>query len=168
MKPATLSRARPFFRAEEIIMRLGISTLLVAALATAGLVGCGDSDTGAGGAGGAGGSDTGTGGADTGTGGEDAGSGGGSGGGDVQECTVEIVEPDGACDAGCDGTLSSETADMCTFLCSADEPCPESDAGTYECITDGATALCAYTCAGGDACPNGYICDEATTVCLPD
>lgn len=148
-------------------MRLGISTLLIVALASAGLAACGDSDTGSGGGGGAGGGVTSGGGNDAGTGGSDTGTGGdaGTGGAAPQECTVELVEPDGVCDEGCDGSFSSDTAKLCTFSCS-DAACPDSPEGTFECITDGANSVCGYTCAGGDACPNGFICDQE--ICFPD
>jgi hypothetical protein len=155
-------------------MRLGLSALVIAALATSGLAACSSDSGGSGGSGGgSGGStsettgDTGGSTSETGTGGQ--GTGGDGSGGGVQECTVELVEPGGACDPGCDGTLSSDTATLCTFDCS-EVACPEAPDGTFECVTDTASgvSVCDYTCAGGDACPGGFVCDEASSVCIPD
>jgi hypothetical protein len=153
-------------------MRLGLSTVLVAALA-AGLVACSSStgDTGAGGSGGAGEG----GGVTTGEGGSTTTGEGGSGGGgqtcaDDCACVLELVEIGAACDADCDATFGSDTADMCTVTCSEALPCGSVDDGTLECATDGTNSVCVYTCNNGDACPGGYVCDEAAEfkVCIPD
>ena len=149
-------------------MRLGLTTLVIAALATSGLTACGNSTGGSGGGGGSGGSDTTSQGgstSETGTGGDDTTAGtGGEGGGTAATCGIANVAAESDCDAGCDAYLANadETVIMCTISCTGDADC--GDTGTV--CEAGA---CIYTCADGAVCPGGFVCDEADTlVCVPD
>lgn len=155
-------------------MRLGISALVIAALATAGLTGCGDSTDGTGGAGGGAGtggtSNVGSGGA----GGTGAGTGGDAGtGGEAPGCTIEVVADAAQCEAGCDLPFSNDdgTANLCTIDCTSDADC---DTANTDEVCDGALGQCIFSCgAGAPGCPTGFICDDATTgagtlLCIPD
>ncbi len=155
-------------------MRLGLSTLLVVALASASLVACGDSDTGSGGAGGTGGGATSGGGDDTGSGGETGTGGdpgtGGAGGGDPLTCTPDVVASADECDAGCDHTVTNNDtgAVMCTIQCVEDIDCGEDT--QVICAEDEASGgtACLYDCSV-DGCPGSeYVCDQVSLLCLPD
>jgi hypothetical protein len=172
-------------------MRLGLSTVLTAALAV-GLMACssstGDGAGGAGGSGSGGGDTTSQGGGDTTSqgggdttsqGGGDTtsvGGGGGAGGGTTDgECVVEnvaIVDDEVACDADCDAALPGTSGEfaMCTITC--DPAGDGSDCGTeLVCAetTDGG-GICVYSCADGASCPGAseFVCDQETLVCDPD
>lgn len=156
-------------------MRLGLSTLLVVALASASLVACGDSDTGSGGAGGGAGGETSAGGNDAGAGG-DTGSGGdpgaGGGGGDAPvECTAEVVADAAECDADCNQNVTNQEtlATFCTISCTTDADC--SDDGTVVCAEDEASGetACIFDCSGDNVCPGSeFVCDQDVLLCFPD
>jgi hypothetical protein len=135
------------------------------------------SSTTAVGPGGAGGEGQGGGGAEGGAGpqgttvGPGGGGGEGGGGGCADDCTcvLELVDDRASCDVDCDAALSSDTATMCTITCDPDgEPCGDVPDGSLECFSDGVNSICAYSCDDGDACPDGYVCDQETTLCIPD
>jgi hypothetical protein len=156
-------------------MRLGLSMMLMAALA-AGSVACssstGDTGTGGGGTGGA----TGSGGDDSsvsaggnaGTGG-DAGTGGSTSDGICDSENV-LVEADGTalCDEDCDVAFSNGNPDVaqCTISCETDADC-----GDLTCFADDAgNSACLFDCLDGNACPGTgeYVCDETANFCDPD
>lgn len=156
-------------------MRLGLSTLLVVALASASLVACGDSDTGSGGAGGGAGGETSAGGNDAGAGGDtgsggDPGAGGGTGGSEPLTCTAEVVADAAECDEGCNQNVTNLETDatFCTISCVDDTDCGTDPQVVCAEDSDGNTA-CLYDCSGGNACPGSeYVCDQDALLCFPD
>ncbi len=159
-------------------MRLGLSMMLMAALA-AGSVAC-SSSTGDG-AGGSGGAGSGTGGDDAGSGGGTTaavgtGGGAGTGGGDGSDglCETENVAVDAAgealCDVDCELAFSGGNPDFaqCTITCALDTDCGDE----LVCFVDAASGegVCLFDCIDGNACPGvgEYVCDQEAFFCDPD
>lgn len=157
-------------------MRLGLSTILTAALAV-GLMACSSSTgDGAGGSGGtgAGGDDDTT----TGAGGDDAGTttgaGGGEGGGTsdgVCDFANAPIEGDSVlCDPDCEGAFPGESGlfAQCTITC--DPTGDGAECGDLTCFDDGeGSGVCLYSCDGVE-CPGSglYTCDQDALFCNPD
>ena len=156
-------------------MRLGLSTILTAALAV-GLMACSSSTgDGAGGSGGTGaGGDDGT---TTGAGGDDAGTttgaGGEGGGGTDGVCDFANAPIEGeqvACDPDCELGFpgASGSFAQCTITC--DPTGDGAECGDLTCFDDGeGSGVCLYSCDGVE-CPGSglYTCDQDALFCNPD
>lgn len=160
-------------------MRLGLSTVLTAALAV-GLMACssstGDGAGGSGGAG-AGGDDSSVSAGGNGAGGDTATGTGGGGGGDTGDgvcdyANAPVVDGDVTCDVDCEFGFPGASGDFAQCTTACDPAGDGSDCGDgLSCFDLGdGTGACLYSCADGAACPGSglYVCDQDALFCDPD